>query len=318
MRRLTSTARLWLGRVATVSVPRHPLEEFGIQFRPLDVPIPISTDVAQLVEGKGYDIVLVYAESIFSHIRNLEKVAIKKVLWFISSPSQILLPSYQEYFKSNSVDLILKVADKANSTLFGREFERLGKTKWLPLSIDGNRFRNLHVPKLADVCLLGNLNPTVYPFRLRAINYLMNEGNFRVIVKPHYGEDYVRAINHSRIFLTCSGIWKFPVMKFFESMACGTLLLADDPLDAEDLGFRAGENYVSADGAWTPSVDCPKYPVDDTEWSFDKNALNRILTFYTTHVEEAKAVAEQGEKLVRKRHTDEVRAKELYDTLVKL
>lgn len=295
-----------LGKYMDVDVYSPPLKGYvdtqplltncpDVKFNPQKVAIPEETDIAEA--SKGYDVALVYAESIHASSKNLEKAQAKKVLWFLSSPHQIMVPQYKELCAQN-VDLVIKVADKDNRTVFGKKFVEKGfRTEWLPLSVDGKRFRKLDAPKVADVCLLGNLNPAVYPLRLKAYQYLLhNTGRYRLILDPTYGERYVLAINMSRVFLTCSGGLKYPVMKYFEAMACGTLLFADTPMDAEALGFRAEKNFVSLDG-------------------YSDELLEEKLQHYFTCVDDASLVAQAGEKLVRERHTDEVRAKELYGML---
>lgn len=293
-------------------------KRFAVTFAPSDVYVPQITDVEALLAGKDYDVVLVYAESIFAYLKNLEKISAKKVLWFLSSPHQILLPIYKKFLEEKGADLVLKVADKRNVTEFGREFARLCKNEWLPLSVDGNRFKRLALPKIADVCLFGNINPLVYPFRVRAVNAVIRSAKYGMFVSPSYGENYVREINQSKLFLTCSGMWKFPVMKYYESMACGTALVADDPIDADELGFKPDENYVSVADAYTPKAENPSYPLLGDEWEFREDVLMGKLDYYLTHVGARDRIAEAGEELVRKRHTDEVRAKELYEMLVRL
>ena len=302
--------------VKTMPLAKHPLEHFSIGFYPQSIAIPEATNAEQLLAGRDYDIVIAYAESIFSYLQNFGKIKTRKALWFLSSPQQILLPTYTDFFSANSVDLVLKVADGENHTDFGRRFIALGvKTEWLPLSVDANRFRNLATPKFADICLLGNLNPVVYPLRVRAVNCILMEKRFRVILTPRFGEEYVKAINNSRLFLTCSGIWKFPVMKYYEAMACGTLLLADDPMDAEALGFKADENYVSLDRAWFPKVENPSLPLKETEWQFDGAELLKLVDQHITRVAEGERMAQKAEQLIKVRHTNEVRVKELYEIL---
>lgn len=176
--------------VKTMPLAKHPLEHFSIGFYPQSIAIPEATNAEQLLAGRDYDIVIAYAESIFSYLQNFGKIKTRKALWFLSSPQQILLPTYTDFFSANSVDLVLKVADGENHTDFGRRFIALGvKTEWLPLSVDANRFRNLATPKFADICLLGNLNPVVYPLRVRAVNCILMEKRFRVILTPRFGKN---------------------------------------------------------------------------------------------------------------------------------
>lgn len=290
-----------LGKYAQVDVYSPPLKGFMqtkpvvnppdfIKFTPTQVAVPIDIN-AEMLNGRDYDIVLLYAESMFAYIRNWNRLRLKKVAWFLSSPQQILLPEYRDA----EFDAILTVADVKGVTDFGKEMLRRG-AKWFPLSVDTNRFRRVGIPKTTDVCLLGNLNPTVYPIRVKALEYLSKK-QYSVMLRPRYGEDYVYGINASRVFLTCSGTLKFPVMKYFEAMACGTLLLADDPLDAEELGFKPDVNYLSLGN------------------EFSQTRLQEALDWAFTHVGDAEVVSHAGERLMKQRHSNMVRAKELYEML---
>lgn len=289
-----------LAKHTPIDVYSPPMEKFVrtvgmkapdiVNFLPQDVAIPRITDLEELLKGTDYDTVILYMESIFTYVKNLDRVKARKVLWFMSSPQQILLPVYDNI----QADLVLKVVDKEGVMGFSEKLRKLGlKTEWLPLSVDGNRFKNLHLPRVYDYCLLGNLNPFVYPLRLKALHYLFETGK-GVMVNPVYGDEYVKAINRSKMFVTCSGVCKFPVMKYYESMACGALLFADEPMDAEELGFESGKNYVQFE---------------------DIVDLKEQSVYYTTHVAEAEEVRRAAEELVRKRHTDEIRARELYGML---
>lgn len=281
----------------------------GVQFLPQQIPIPTITN-AEALPLKEYDVVIIYAESMFSYMCNFDKIRQKKILWFLSSPQQILLPQYANV----ECDALITAVDKNGVTDFGRELQRRG-AKWLPLSVDANRFYKTGNKKLYDVCLLGNLNPTIYPFRLQATNYLLSQRKFNVYATPTYQQGYVDAINNSRTMLTCSGVWKFPVMKYFEAMACGTLLLADDPLDADELGFKRDENYASLNNVFSQNIENPNYPIRRGEWTFDGEKLLRMIDHYVTCVGDRERVAEQGREVVTKRHTNEVRAKELHRIL---
>lgn len=318
-----------LSEYATVHIYSPPFKEYvqtksiltdrRVEFLPQKIAIPQNIDAVEVTENKDYDIVIAYAESIHTYMRNFENIKPKKVLWFLSSPQQILLPAYKDVY----VDLYLTVVDKAGRTDFGKEFQKRN-AKWLPLSVDERRFHSINAEKKVDFCLLGNLNPYIYPFRLQMFNYLLGmqnldgAGKYSAISIPQYGESYVLAIAMSRIFATCSGIWKFPVMKYFEALACGTLLMADTPIDAEELGFKLNENFVSVDQVFTPKIDNPSYPVKEEEWNFDGIALKTLVDHYLTHVDDNQRIASAGEKLVASRHTDKIRAKELYGMLENL
>jgi spore maturation protein CgeB len=96
-------------------------------------------------------------------------------------------------------------------------------------------------------------------------------------------------LNQSKIFLTCDSIYKFPVLKYFEALSCGALLLAPGSTELEQLGFKDGETFVE---------------VNET------NFLQKA-TYYLSHDQERNRITENGLKFIQERHTTEVRAKQL-------
>lgn len=278
------------GKVVTQPAENPPN---SIKFVPQWIAVPETTDIEAVAARDDYDVVLLYAESMFTYTRNWDRLKAKKVIWFLSSPQQILLPQYANL----KADLALKVVDRAGLTDFSEAFTRLGiRTEWLPLSVDTKRFRKLDEPKKYDVGILGNLNPLVYPLRLKAYEYLMRKG-ISLALEPRFGEEYVKAINQSRFFLTCSGRCKFPVMKYFEAMACGVPLLADESIDAVDLGFQDRVNYLRFE---------------------DEKDLQEKLDWASTHVGETDALGHAGLELVKQHHSNMVRARELFGMLESL
>ena len=55
---------------------------------------------------------------------------------------------------------------------------------------------------------------------------------------------YANNIRNSKIFIFCDSIFKFPFKKYIEGMACGALVMAPVPIDAERLGFVDGQTMV--------------------------------------------------------------------------
>jgi spore maturation protein CgeB len=103
-------------------------------------------------------------------------------------------------------------------------------------------------------------------------------------------------INRAKIFFTCDSIYKYPVNKYFEVLACKTLLLASDSPELYDLGFRSGDNFVA----------------------INKHDFLEKAEYYLRNDDERKRIANNGYMLVRKRHSTATRAKELTKMIIKI
>jgi spore maturation protein CgeB len=100
-------------------------------------------------------------------------------------------------------------------------------------------------------------------------------------------------INRAKIFFTCDSVYHYPVAKYFEVLACKTLLLAPASRELTDLGFIPGVNFVSID-----------------ESNFEEKA-----EYYLRHEEERLQIATKGYEMVHARHTTARRAAEFADIL---
>jgi len=107
------------------------------------------------------------------------------------------------------------------------------------------------------------------------------------------GENYVRAICASKIFLSSSSRFKIPLQKTFQGMACGTCTFVDEPIGAKDLGFEDGYNLVYVD---------------------KKNVLDKV-SYYLRNEEERETIAKNGLETVRKYHTISLRVRQFINTL---
>lgn len=275
--------------------------------------IPVMTDVEALAKDVCPDVIIQFTESIFPFLVNYEKARCLRVLWFINGPNAAVqdLP-IRKFIESKGADLIIKSLDKSDRLTTSQELRELGtKVVWLPFSIDEDRFRNKHLEKLWNVASIGNLNPFTYLLRPKIYGHLLKQ-KLRFFQGEVFGEQYVDAINQCNIFFTCTGKYRYPIMKFYEVPACRTLLASDEPIDAENLGFKSEENYVSLEKAWYPNVTVPQYPNVESEWTFNKKEFGDLLNYYLDSAEERERLATNGEQLIRKRHTDKIRAEQLY------
>lgn len=104
-----------------------------------------------------------------------------------------------------------------------------------------------------------------------------------------YGQLFRREIADSRFAFTCGSAFGYPVRKFFEIPALGTILVCSACNGFEALGFRDGVNAI---------VCQPE----------DLVALEKRLI---SNPEMAQSIASEGRKLIGERHTVEVRAAQL-------
>jgi spore maturation protein CgeB len=85
-------------------------------------------------------------------------------------------------------------------------------------------------------------------------------------------------------------------MKYFEALACKTLLLAPTFPELEDLGFVPGEHFVAID-----------------EQNFKEQAA-----FYLAHEAERERIAENGFQFIHQHHTVSVRAEKLVQQIKRI
>lgn len=117
---------------------------------------------------------------------------------------------------------------------------------------DSNIFKDYGLPKTIDVMLGGSLAIDKYRLRKRFVGIIdqMNRKGFNCVVHKHPGGylsdahtdrylvDFAKAINSSKICLTCSSIYKCAFAKYVEVPLCNTILAGDIPDERHDF-FRS-------------------------------------------------------------------------------
>ncbi|WLD94948.1 glycosyltransferase [Alkalihalobacillus sp. AL-G] len=172
---------------------------------------------------------------------------------------------------------------------------------WLPHHVPQNIFKEYKQPKQINLLMVGILLEYVYPLRVAMHNRFRNEPGFMYVQHPGYrnipenrksiptGVSYAKILNQSKVFLTCDSIYQFPLLKYFEAAACGTLLLAPGSEELRELGFIDGETFV-----------------DVNEKTFYDKAL-----YFLQHAEERERIAKKAKQMIQQRHTTKIRAKQL-------
>lgn len=171
---------------------------------------------------------------------------------------------------------------------------------WLPLHAYTPVFRDYGLEKKIDYLLMGAVHETIYPLRYKMAQTMINEKGF--VHHPHagyrnfsddedalVGENYAREINRAKIFFTCDSLYQYPVPKYFEVLACNTLLLASASRELFDLGFQPGLNFIEV----------------------HEGDILEKARFYLHHESERLKVARQGYEMVRTFHSTNQRAMDL-------
>ncbi|MCF6409161.1 glycosyltransferase [Pseudalkalibacillus salsuginis] len=178
---------------------------------------------------------------------------------------------------------------------------------WLPHHVPGHIFTEYNLPKEINLLMLGSMIEHLYPLRVHLFNTLSKRTDFLYVQHPGYrnlpsnakamtGENYAKLLNRAKIFLTCDSIYKYPVLKYFESLACGTLLLASGSKELQDLGFIDGETFIEIN---------------------DHDVLEKVNVNLKNESRRNRIVS-KGKRLIQQKHTTEVRAKELIGHIERL
>lgn len=184
------------------------------------------------------------------------------------------------------------------------------KVYHLPWSVDVNKHR--WERKRVDVSFIGSHEYNIYPIRSEVWNELqwVSKG-YGCVLSPsprgktysrkvddlkdkyYVGDRYIKLLNQTKIMIFDSSIYRYPVQKYFESMASACLVLSDEPSTAKELGFVDGETYIK---------------ISTGDW---KQKLKECLTDYDSF----KHVARNGLRNIVLNHCHEIRAKQFLEML---
>lgn len=176
------------------------------------------------------------------------------------------------------------------------------RMKWLPIFVNTDLFKDYHLPKEIDWMMMGKIGWGYYPLRNKIYETMKNRPEFIYHPHPGYrnineqenndvfvGERYAKEINRAKIFLTCGLCYNYPIIKYYETLACNTLLLAPSFQELTDLGFVPGQHFIAVD---------------------ENNFLEKA-EYYLAHEEERIQIADAGCRFVHMHHSVNVRAHQL-------
>ena len=180
-----------------------------------------------------------------------------------------------------------------------RNLEKNGVCKkafLLPFSIDINIYKNLNLKKYFDVFASFTTRNDIYPNREKIHSLLRSMRPITSYIKRVEHENYINKINRSRICITSNNKFRSLSIKYYETMACGSFLLADKPEDFDELGYVDGRHLVLYN---------------------DLNDLKDKIYFYLKNGKTREKIALQGMDFVRTFHNNEIRVNEFTNIIQK-
>jgi len=247
--------------------------------------------------------------------QNLRKVTVPTVLLF--NELNAGLGQRIAWINKNRIDLTLWGTYHIMNQLRGYMFKG-HKMRWFPWWADTKIFKDYGYARENDVAILGSLPG--HPLRGVMWNTIRTRTDFKFFRRERPSHDalhlnpktafihgnYARAIAKSKILIFDSAPPRsithpfkkheivakasvYALKKFWEGMACKTLVMAPEPVDAKRLGFKAGHNYVE----------------------INRDNFTKKIKYYLKHPDERKKIALNGYNIVRKRHTVNRRARQL-------
>lgn len=177
------------------------------------------------------------------------------------------------------------------------EFE--DRMEWFPHFIHPSIFKDYQFNKDIGILMLGKVDKT-YPFRNYVKQVFQMHPQFLTRTHPGYtffedpyhklvGERYAMELNKAKIFITCPSIYTYPVKKYFEALACSTLLLAPHFDELGDLGFKPGEHFVQV----------------------DQQTVLDAVTYYLYNEVERNTITKKGYAFMHETHTISIRTNQL-------
>ncbi|WP_043978871.1 glycosyltransferase [Priestia megaterium] len=208
----------------------------------------------------------------------------------------------RHYIRKNNISYLFSVVRNKFYEIYP---EYINKMEWLPHFVNTDVFKDYGLIKNIDLLMIGAIND-FYPLRQKIIQYYKENNNFIYHGHPGYrdfnkeeekriyiGKKYAREINKSKIFFTCPSIFNYPIKKYFQALACKSLLLAPTFKELEDLGFIPNVHFVE----------------------INKDNFKEKASHYLNNVEDREKITEQGYQFIHQNHSLKIRAQQLVDKL---
>ena len=143
----------------------------------------------------------------------------------------------------NTTDVLKHIRSQQSKGFLSRKL----RSVYISQAVDTDIFIPRALKPIYDVMAVFGLVSYIYPTR-EAVQQIIREmpvksliGDWKSGIKHH---EYAEAIARSKIFVCANGVNNQVLMKYFEVMASGTLLLTNLPRNCGDYGFIPGKHFA--------------------------------------------------------------------------
>jgi len=250
-------------------------------------------DVKEIERLENPDWIFICAYSSKMNYLNLDKVQTPKAIW-IGDPIQDkvrIFPKIKEW----KIDKVFCHYWTGTIEPYMEEYK--ADYYHLPHSVDTKVFYPTGKERSLDLAFAGCINSYWYPLRDKYIRHLNNLRKHKIQISEHFGtiEEYVDLINRARFFLADGGLYRYAVCKYFEIMACQTVPIGAEPLDADILHIKSNFNLAPMRG---------DHIIED-------------FIYWIENEKERESLAKAAYETVMKYHTNKIRIKQLLEMLKK-
>ena len=201
---------------------------------------------------------------------------------------------YKPFLYENNYDILFyRQTSQAN---YLKLIDCFKPSYWLPFSVDIDIYKKKNLPKIYDILTSSTVRNDVYPNREKVNNLVSKQMKLKCVTKRVVHEQYIDAINQSKIAIISVNCFDTLTMKLTEFTSCGTFVLTDRAEGMKKLGFINGKHYVIYKD------------IDD---------LQNKINYYLNHKKERELIAKQGMEFTRKNHNNTIRIKTMFNQINK-
>lgn len=166
---------------------------------------------------------------------------------------------------------------------------------FLPFAVYTGVYYKHYSGKPIDVMVSGQIGNN-HPHRVELRDRVSRISGITTFTDAVWFNEYVNTINQSKIFVTSSIQHHIILGKYFEAMACGTLLLATNPREAERCGLREGYHFIT--------------------YEDDFSDLEDKIRYFLKNDKEREEIAKNGMELTHKMHSTKYRVREFTHAII--
>lgn len=257
-------------------------------------------NVKKIVEKENPDVIAFWSTQLSFH--DVDKTNIFRSCR-CSDPHAPNFERHVKFLNSNNIPsaflavyetMVEKYKERCPNTYFWHSKLALDHNVW---------FDKGHADRPWDCSFVGSTGSDCYPMRQKIIRTLSNNSKIKfysrhldtkLVTTDQWDAElngYLELLNRTKITPFSNGIFNYPVQRWHDAMACGCLVIAETPLDAEAMHFTPYYNYVP----------------------LDPNNIEKQVLFYLQNENERKRIVKNAHDTFLKYNTTEIRAREFIE-----